>query len=69
MDKLTSKQLKVLELLAEGYSNQEIADELKIPYQTVKNRISAMLKKFNIYDRTQLVVIYYKDIIKKIEGE
>lgn len=58
---LTKKEDEVIALLAEGYSNQEIADALYLSYGTVRNIISQLLDKTQMRDRTQLVVYYYKN--------
>jgi DNA-binding NarL/FixJ family response regulator len=41
-------------------SNKEIATELNISHQTVKNHITAILRKFGVDDRTQAVVYALK---------
>jgi DNA-binding NarL/FixJ family response regulator len=53
---LSSREMKVLALLAEGLSNQEIADRLYIAHGTVKNHVSNILSKLNARDRTQAVL-------------
>jgi len=44
---------EVLELIAIGYSNKEIADHLSLAEGTVKNRVSSILRKMDLRDRTQ----------------
>lgn len=44
---LTARQAEVLELLAEGLTNTEIADRLFISYRTVENHVSAILMKLD----------------------
>lgn len=53
---LTDRQMEVLELLTRGMSNREIAVKLDISHQTVKNHITAILRKLNCQDRTQAAV-------------
>ena len=54
---LSSRELQVLELAAAGLSNKEIAEYLEITDQTVKNHITAILRKLNVNDRTHAVTI------------
>lgn len=58
---LTPKENEVIKLLAEGLSNQEIADTLYLSNGTVRNIVSQLLDKTAMRDRTQLVVYYYKN--------
>lgn len=53
---LSAREMEVLALLAEGFSNQEIADRLYIAPGTVKNHVGSILSKLNARDRTQAVV-------------
>jgi DNA-binding NarL/FixJ family response regulator len=46
----------VLTRLANGYSNRQIADELKISYETVKEHVQHILRKLSVTDRTQAAV-------------
>ncbi|MEC9488232.1 MAG: response regulator transcription factor [Halanaerobium sp.] len=59
-DQLTRREEEVLELLAKGASNKEIADELFISEKTVKNHVSSILRKFSVNDRTQAVIFALK---------
>jgi DNA-binding NarL/FixJ family response regulator len=52
-DELTSRQKKVLKLLAEGLSNKHIARELQISEITVKAHVSLILKKLGVANRVQ----------------
>ncbi|QQS40450.1 MAG: response regulator transcription factor [Acidobacteriota bacterium] len=54
---LTKQEHKVLELVAEGLSNSEIADELFIAESTVKTHVSNVLSKLNARRRTEAVKI------------
>ena len=47
----------VLRGLLDGMSNREIADHLHISEETVKTRVAAILRHFNVQNRTQAVVI------------
>jgi NarL family two-component system response regulator LiaR len=55
---LSAREREVLELLAEGLCNKEIAHRLNIHTQTVKNHISHLLEKLAFEDRTQLAVYF-----------
>ena len=53
---LTPRELAVLEQMAKGTTNKEIASALQISSQTVKNHISHILWKLNVSDRTAAVL-------------
>ncbi len=53
---ITEREQEILNLVATGLSNKEIAARLKIQTQTVKNHISRMLEKLHMDDRVQLAV-------------
>ena len=53
---LSEREIEVLEKIAGGSSNKEIADTLGISTQTVKNHISSILRKLSLNDRTQAVI-------------
>ncbi|TVR97129.1 MAG: DNA-binding response regulator [Rhodospirillales bacterium] len=53
---LTRKQLQVLEHLARGLSNKEIARALSLAEPTVKTHVSALLRKLHLRSRTQAIV-------------
>lgn len=57
---LTEREKEVLKLMAEGKSNQEIADELYIAMKTVKVHVSNVLGKLEVHDRTQAVIYAFK---------
>ena len=54
-DRLTDRQRSVLFLMAEGMSNQEIADTLGIGKETVMSHVRIILAVFDARDRTQAV--------------
>jgi len=56
---ISAKEREIIELVAEGLSNKEIASELYLGEGTVRNYISAVLDKLDLRDRTQLAVFYY----------
>src|SRR5690606_31443982 len=53
---LTPRQMEVLELVTRGLSNKEIAYKMDISHQTVKNHMTAILRKLRCQDRTQAAV-------------
>lgn len=53
---LTDRELQVLQLLADGCNNQEIADELSLSQHTIKTHVGNILHKLSVDDRTQAVV-------------
>ncbi len=53
---LSDREMEVLACVVRGMSNKEIAANLKISHQTVKNHVTSILRKFNVEDRTQAVV-------------
>ncbi len=57
---INDKELEIIELVADGLSNREIAGELCLSEGTVRNYLSAILEKLNLRDRTQLAVFYYR---------
>lgn len=57
---LTDKESEVVELVAQGMSNREIASALYLSEGTVRNSISTILDKLDLRDRTQLAIFYYK---------
>jgi DNA-binding NarL/FixJ family response regulator len=55
-DGLTGREVEILKLLAGGMANKQIAYKLKISEKTVRNHVSNMYEKLNIYDRSQAVL-------------
>ena len=60
---ISGKELSIIELVAEGLNNKEIADELYLSEGTVRNYISVILEKLQLRDRTQLACFYYKSMV------
>lgn len=61
---LTLRELQVLNLLAEGFSNKAIADELGVSEKTVKNHLSSIFRKIEVSDRTNAVIYALKNRAK-----
>lgn len=61
---LTAREVEVLELIAEGMINKEIAKKLYISEKTVKNHVSNIFKKLNVSDRTQAAIYAFKHNLK-----
>lgn len=59
---ITPKEREIVELVAEGLSNKEIAQKLFLGEGTVRNMISSVLNKLDLRDRTQLACFYYQRI-------
>jgi DNA-binding NarL/FixJ family response regulator len=55
-DGLTGREIEILKLLAGGMANKQIAFKLKISEKTVRNHVSNMYEKLQIYDRSQAVL-------------
>lgn len=53
---LSPREMEILELVTKGASNKEISNRLGISHQTVKNHMTAILRKLRVDDRTQAAV-------------
>jgi DNA-binding NarL/FixJ family response regulator len=58
---ITEKETAIIELIANGLSNREIAGNLFLSEGTVRNSISVILEKLQLKGRTQLAIFYYKN--------
>ena len=58
---LSEKEFNIIQKVAEGLNNKEIASELFLGEGTVRNYISTILEKLDLRDRTQLAVFFYKN--------
>jgi DNA-binding NarL/FixJ family response regulator len=60
LEQLTDREREVLALVAQGLSNQEIAERLVISPATAKTHVSRTMMKLHAHDRAQLVVLAYE---------
>lgn len=59
---LNEKEWNLIELVAKGLSNKEIAAQIYLSEGTIRNYLSIILDKLQLRDRTQLAVFYYQHI-------
>jgi DNA-binding NarL/FixJ family response regulator len=58
---LTPREAEILQRIADGMSNKEIADTLHLGEGTVRNYVTVLLEKLQLRDRTQLAIFYLKN--------
>jgi two-component system, NarL family, response regulator DegU len=63
---LTPREIEILEFIAKGYLNKQIAAELGISEQTIKNHVTSILRKLNANARTEAVVVAIKQGLIKL---
>jgi len=63
--KLTGRQVAVLELVAAGKANKQIAYELGISEITVKTHVTAILRKLHCTSRSQAIVMFQKRLVEE----
>jgi DNA-binding NarL/FixJ family response regulator len=66
--RLSPREIEILDLVARGNSNKIIARKLSISDQTVKNHVSAILRKLEVNDRTEAVVYALRNGWIRIEA-
>jgi two-component system, NarL family, response regulator len=57
----SQRELEVLELISEGFSNKQIANKLGLSAETVKSHVRALLKKLRANSRTHAVAIALRE--------
>ena len=57
---INEREQEIIRLIADGYSNREIAAELFLSEGTIRNYLSTILDKLQLRDRTQVAVFYYQ---------
>jgi len=60
MSPITPRETEILKYIAQGYLNKQIAGELGISEQTIKNHVTSILRKLNANARTEAVVVALK---------
>jgi DNA-binding NarL/FixJ family response regulator len=61
LDELTPRELEILQLVARGLSNSEIAEQLVVSSTTIKTHVARVLMKLALRDRIQAVVFAYEN--------
>ncbi len=69
LSSLTPQQLRVLQMLKQGLLNKQIAYELKVGETTIKAHVSEILRKLNVFSRTQAVIEVSKLDVKDVFRE
>ena len=64
-EELTERELEILLLIAQGRTNQAIADDLFIAVKTVKTHVSNLLSKLEVQDRTQAAIYAFHNKLVK----
>ena len=58
---ISKQEFEIIQCIADGLSNKEIADKLYLSEGTVRNYISTILSKLELRDRTNIAIFYYKN--------
>lgn len=64
---LTSRELEILKLVAQGLTNQEIAEQLTVSERTVRTHVSNILSKLHLANRTQAALYALREGIARLE--
>ncbi len=66
---LTAREAEVLSLVAQGLSNQDIADKLVVSERTVRSHISSILSKLHLANRTQAALYALREGLAYLDGD
>jgi DNA-binding NarL/FixJ family response regulator len=58
-EKLSPRELELLELLAVGFSNKEIADKMQLSLETVRTYVKRIYSKMHVRNRTEAAIKHY----------
>lgn len=67
-DPLTEREVEVLRLVAQGLSNDDIADRLVVSERTVRTHVSHILDKLHLANRTQMALYAVREGIARLDG-
>lgn len=68
-DLLTERELDVLKMVAQGYSNQEIGQQLTVSHRTVSTHVSNILEKLHLANRTQAALFALREGLVKLDDD
>ena len=60
LEQLTPQQFRVLKMIADGLLNKQIAYEMQVQETTIKQHVSAILRKLNVNNRTLAGILFEK---------
>jgi two-component system NarL family response regulator len=66
---LTKRELQVIELISDGFTNKEIAEELRLSTYTVKSHVHNILEKLTLHTRLQIAKYVHLSEVSKIEND
>jgi NarL family two-component system response regulator LiaR len=66
---LTEREVEVLKWVAQGLSNQEIADRLVVSERTVRSHVSNILEKLHLANRTQAALYALREGLARLDGD